>query len=134
MLELTYVSYACNLIKNDIITCYKFEISGIENISDIRLDRLGSNMTIYQKLEMLEEYIRKNKLYFYKTEFIDLTSNSLIKEKSYICWIYKYPHQGRIIEKLDHIQDDELELWIIEKLIGVSDKNIENYFEEKNNK
>lgn len=85
----------------------------------------SSILSLSDKLDKIEEYVKKEGLYLYAYS-LSRDEYDLDEEESACIWIYKYSHQGEIIRSLTG-SHSFVEEWITGKLLGYSDEAMENF-------
>lgn len=120
------------LIKKGVRSCYMEIISGPEqNYESGIYDNPTIILSVFKKLKAIEKYVKEEGLYFYSYKLKDFEEDIELGNKSYCFWIYKYPHQGILLEHIPR-EHGFVEEWIIGKLLGYSDESMEKFLSSEN--
>lgn len=84
--------------------------------------------TLEDQLKEVKEIVREHGLFFH-SHLLAHDEYDLDDEDTAVVWIYRFPHQGRIIRSLkgDHSYTEE---WIIGKLLGYDDYAMEEFLKK----
>lgn len=114
------------LIERGVRSCYTSSISG--PIDDYEYADGKVVLSVYNKLKQIEEYIKSHNLYFYSYKY-KKEDDDFGDHESFCIWVYKYPHQGKILKMLPG-QHGYLEEWITGKLLNYSDECMEEFLSD----
>ena len=121
------------LIQKGVRSCYTETISGPDEmvirqwVKQNRETQKEIVYGVYDQVNSIESIVKKEGLYFYAYTLTAQEEDPDSDWKTVAIWIYKYPHQGRVIKMLNN-EHTFLEEWIIGKLLGYSDQAMEEFF------
>lgn len=121
----------CYLINKGVRSCYMTTVTGPdEDYESGVYENPYIVISVSKKVKAIEDYAKKEGLYFYSYKLKDLEEDIALDQYTYCCWIYKYPHQGIILKSLPG-EHGFIEEWIVGKLLGYSDAAMEEFLSQK---